>query len=38
MALIGVVMLGLYLGALALMRSDELRAAIAPVTRRLRRR
>ncbi|MFU8947352.1 murein biosynthesis integral membrane protein MurJ [Mycetocola zhadangensis] len=38
MALIGVVMLGLYLGALALMRSEELRAAIAPVTRRLRRR
>ncbi|GGE96451.1 murein biosynthesis integral membrane protein MurJ [Mycetocola zhadangensis] len=38
MALIGVVMLVLYLGALAAMRSEELRAAMAPVTRRLRRR
>lgn len=38
MALVGGVMLVLYVGALALMRSEELRAALAPVTRRLRRR
>ncbi|PWC06023.1 murein biosynthesis integral membrane protein MurJ [Mycetocola zhujimingii] len=38
MALIGVVMLALYVGALSLMRSEELRDAIAPVKRRLRRR
>jgi hypothetical protein len=38
MALIGVVMLLLYVGSLALMRSEELRSALSPITRRLRRR
>jgi putative peptidoglycan lipid II flippase len=38
MALIGVVMLVLYLAALLVMRSQELRAALGPITRRLRRR
>jgi putative peptidoglycan lipid II flippase len=38
MALVGVVMSAVYVGALILMRSPELREAITPITRRLRRR
>ena len=38
MALTAVLMSAVYVGALILMRSPELREALAPVTRRLRRR